>query len=364
MSRINSYKWIKLLTGHPGIWITGMSPENSNKSSAPKSILIMDPLRLGSVYGPAQLAEISKISDLVCPPTTTEAVLANPEVLKEVEILFGGWNMPALDKEFLQMAPKIRSVFYSAGTVKPYVSDALWERGIVLTNAHKANAVPVAEFCVASILFSLKLGWYHLRQLNKEKCWSRKTTEIPGCYDATVGLISLGAIGFKTLELLRPYNIKPLIFSTSMTQSKADEWNAEVVSLDDTFERSDVVSLHTPLLPSTRGMIRGEHFRKMRPNATFINTARGAVVNQQEMIEVMRERPDLTALLDVLDPEPPEPGADIFSVDNIHITPHIAGSLGRECRRLGQTAIDECKRFIAGEELLYQVHESDLASMA
>ena len=192
----------------------------------------------------------------------------------------------------------------------------------------------------------------------------RKTPEIPGCYDATVGLISLGAIGFKTLELLRPFKIKPLIYSTSMSQARADEWGAELVGLDEIFERSDVVSLHTPLLPSTEGMIRGEHFRKMRPQATFINTARGAVVNQKEMIEAMRERPDLTALLDVLDPEPPGPGAEIFDVANIHITPHIAGSLGRECLRLGQTAIDECKRFIAGEDLLYQVHQSDLARMA
>jgi len=111
-------------------------------------------------------------------------------------------------------------------------------------------------------------------------------------------------------------------------------------------------------------MIRGEHFRKMRPGATFINTARGAVVRQDELIEVMRERPDLTALLDVVDPEPPEDGADLFRVNNIHLTPHIAGSLGRECRRLGQTAIDECRRFLAGQDLWYEVVESDLVSMA
>lgn len=333
-------------------------------SGLPKSIIIMDPMRLNSVYGPGQLSQISQISELVCSPTSKEEVYSNPDPMSEVEYLFGGWDMPKLDEAFLRMAPKLRGVFYSAGTVKPYVSDALWERDIVLTNAHQANAVPVAEYCVATILFSLKLGWYHLRQMYKEKAWMRKTAEIPGCYDATVGLISLGAIGFKTLELLRPYNIKPLIYSTSMTQARADEWDAEVVSLDEIFERSDVVSLHTPLLPSTMGMIKGEHFRMMKQNATFINTARGAVVNQKEMIGVMRERPDLTAVLDVLDPEPPQAGDEIFEVENIHITPHVAGSLGRECRRLGQTAIDECKRFIAGEELLYQVKETDLASMA
>ena len=333
-------------------------------SGLSKSIIVMDPMRLSSVYGPEQVSEISQISELVCPPVSAEAVLASPEILKGVEYLFGGWNMPVLDRTFLQFAPRLRGVFYSAGTVKPYLTDAFWKRNIVLTNAHQANAVPVAEYCVAAILFSLKLGWFHLRNMHKEKRWIRKTTEIPGCYDATVGLISLGAIGFKTLELLRPYNIKPLIYSTSVTQARADEWDADVVSLDEIFERCDVISLHTPLLPSTKGMIKGEHFRRMKKNATFINTARGAVVNQEEMIEVMRERPDLTALIDVLDPEPPEPGDEIFNVENIHITPHIAGSLGRECRRLGQTAIDECQRFIAGEVLLYQVFESDLARMA
>lgn len=333
-------------------------------SSRPKSVIIMDPERLNRVYGPEQLKAIEKITELVAPPMSSEEALAHPEILKDVEILFGGWNMPVLDAAFLGMAPQLRGVFFSAGTVKPYVSDALWERGIVLTNAHKANAVPVAEYCVAAIIFSLKLGWHHIRDLHQSKRWERSSGDIPGCYDATVGLISLGAIGFKTLELLRPFNIKPLIYSTSMRQAQADEWGAELVELDELFARSDVVSLHTPLLPSTEGMIRGEHFRKMRPHATFINTARGAVVNQQEMIEVMRERPDLTALLDVVDPEPPADGDPIFDVQNIHLTPHIAGSLGRECRRLGQTAVDECRRFLAGEDLLYEVHERDLARMA
>lgn len=333
-------------------------------SDLPKSIVIMNTDRLDSVYGPEQLAQISEISQLVSAPMTAAEVAQNPEIMKDVEIIFGGWGMSALTKEFLDSAPKLRGAFYSAGTVKPYVSDALWERKVVITNAHQANAVPVAEFCAASIILSLKLGWRYIRKIRDNQKWARETAAIPGCYDATVGLISLGAIGFKTLELLKPFKIKPLIYSTSMKQADADEWGAELVGLDDIFERSDVVSLHTPLLDSTRGMIRGEHFRKMQRNATFINTARGGVVNQAEMIEAMRERPDLTALLDVVEPEPPVDGDEIFSVDNIHLTPHIAGSLGRECRRLGQTAIDECKRFLAGEDLLYEVVEADLARMA
>lgn len=320
--------------------------------------------RMTDVYGSHEMEQICAMTELLFPPGPLPDKGIRDGQLHEVEILFGGWGMPSLSEELLTKMPKLRAVFYSAGSVKSYVTDAFWKRNIVITNAHRANAVPVAEYCLAAILFSLKLGWRWIHQSHEEKVWRLDMSAIPGVYDATVGLISLGAIGYKTLELLKPYEIKPLIYSTSMTQERAAKYGAEVVGLDELFERSDVVSLHTPLLPSTRGMIRGDHFRKMRPHATFINTARGAVVQQNELIEAMRERSDLTALIDVVDPEPPEDGAEIFKVPNIHVTPHIAGSLGRECRRLGQTAIDECKRFLAGEPILHQVHQSDLDGMA
>lgn len=324
----------------------------------------MNPGRLSEVYGPKELEQIMEISELISPPASKGDTLTLPDQLESVELLFGGWGMPQLTQSFLEKVPNLRGVFYSAGTVKPYVTEAFWARRIPITNAHKANAVPVAEYCLAAILFSLKLGWHRIRQCREQQIWKQNRSEIPGCYDATVGLISLGAIGYKTLELLKPFDIKPLVYSTSMSQEKANEYGAQLVELDELFARCDVVSLHTPLLPSTKGMIRGEHFRKMRPNATFINTARGAVVRQNELIEVMRERPDLMALLDVVDPEPPEEGSPIFSVENIHVTTHIAGSLGRECHRLGQTAIDECKRYLAGEDLWYEVIERDLNGMA
>lgn len=327
-----------------------------------KSYILMNPERVPEVYGPRQIQQISEITELI--PPSGDKVATLPGRAEEIEVLFGGWGMPPMSASLLEKLPNLKALFYAAGTVKPYVTPEFWSREIIITNAHRANAVPVAEYCFAAILFSLKLAWHRIRQSREKQVWKQDRTVIPGCYEATVGLISLGAIGYKTLELLEPFEIKPLIYSTSMTPERAARWGGEVVGLDELFARSDVVSLHTPLLPSTKGMIRASHFRQMRPHATFINTARGAVVNQAEMIEVMRERSDLTALIDVVDPEPPEAGAEIFGVDNIHVTPHIAGSLGRECRRLGQTAVDECKRFLAGDDLLHRVVESDLAGMA
>src|SRR5690606_8819626 len=115
--------------------------------------------------------------------------------------------------------------------------------------------------------------------------------------------------------------------------------------------RSDVVSLHSPWLPETVGMITGDHFRQMKPYASFINTARGAIIREAEMIAVLQDRPDLTALLDVTYPEPPAPGSPLYTLPNVVLTPHIAGSMDMECRRMGRYMVDELQRFLHDEPL-------------
>ena len=136
------------------------------------------------------------------------------------------------------------------------------------------------------------------------------------------------------------------------------------MSLEELFCTCDVVSLHTPNLPQTRGMITGGLLRSMKPGATFVNTARGAVVREAEMVEVLRERPDLWALLDVTDPEPPVEGSPLYSLPNVLLTPHIAGSLGPECRRMGRYMVDELRRYLAGEKLRWQVTKESVERMA
>ncbi len=323
----------------------------------------MDPNRLPDLYGSQQLAEISEYTNLLSPPLSAAEVEKDLSILKDVEIIFGGWGMLLLDAEVLRWAPRLAAVFYGAGTVKSFVTDELWARGIIVTNAQRANAIPVAEYCVASILFSLKQGFRHMRRSAQLRTW-RRDSNLPGAYESTVGLVSLGVIGRLTLARLQQHDLKVLVCTVGMSPEEALALGVELVTLEELFRRSDVVSLHTPELPETRGMIRGEHFRSMPRNATLINTARGAVVNQPEMVEALRERPDLSAVLDVLDPEPPSDDAEIFGLPNVYITPHIAGSLGRECRRLGQAAIDECKRYLEGLPLKHKVVAADLPNMA
>jgi len=134
--------------------------------------------------------------------------------------------------------------------------------------------------------------------------------------------------------------------------------------LDEIFQRADVVSLHTPWLPETVGMITGAHLAAMQPGATFINTARGAVVREQEMIEVLQQRPDLLAVLDVTHPEPPVTGSPFYTLPNVILTPHIAGSMDNECRRMGRIVVEELQRYLKGEPLRWSISRQQAAIMA
>jgi len=138
----------------------------------------------------------------------------------------------------------------------------------------------------------------------------------------------------------------------------------ELVTLDAIFRRSDVVSLHSPWLPETEGMLTGAHFASMKERATFINTARGAIVREEEMIAVLQARPDLWAILDVTYPEPPAPDSPLYTLPNVVLTPHIAGVLDDECQRMGQTMVEELRRFLAGEPMEYEITQAQAKLLA
>jgi len=119
------------------------------------------------------------------------------------------------------------------------------------------------------------------------------------------------------------------------------------------------VYCHLPLYAGTEALIDGALLRRMKRDATFINTARGAVVNEPELIEVLQERPDLQAVLDTIVEEPPLPGHALLALPNAFVTPHIAGSMCFECRRMGLMMVDELRRYHAGEPLLGEVREDN-----
>ncbi len=316
------------------------------------------------IYGEPERIDISRLVDICGPTQTAETIAVNPDVLNEVDVILSGWGCARMDEEFLRHAPRLKIVLYGAGSVKGFVTDAFWERGICLVGGWAANAVPVAEYVLSQILFCLKHGWQFALRIRDEgmypQCWN-----VPGAYDSTVGIISLGQTGRKTAELLRPFDLEVLAYDPFVSPKDAAGLKLTMRSLEEIFERSDVVSLHTPNLPETQGMIRGEHFEAMKPGATFINSGRGAVVREDEMIEVLSRRPeDLFAVLDVTHPEPPAVGSPLYTLPNVVLTPHMAGAMSSECRRNGRYMVEELERFLDDRPLRYEIKREHVARLA
>jgi phosphoglycerate dehydrogenase-like enzyme len=328
-----------------------------------KALYILNPDSGEKIYGPDERRDIEALVEVYAPPQTPAAIRENPALLKSLNILFSGWGGPKIDAEFLAAAPALEAVFYGAGSVRGIVSEAFWERNIVLTSSWGANGIPVAEYALAQILFSLKLGWRHVFDIRREGRYPPRYP-VPGAYGSTVAVISLGMIGRRVCELLRPFALTRIACDPFVAPEQAAALGVRLVSLEEAFRTADVVTLHTPWLKETEGMITGELLRSMKRDATFINTARGAVVDEPALIRVLGERPDLTAVLDVTHPEPPPAGSPLYTLPNAVLTPHIAGSMDGECRRMGRFAVEECRRYLAGEPLRWRVTREQAAIMA
>lgn len=313
------------------------------------ALIIADADTRDAVFEDSVLTRLEAHLAFVAPPQSAETHAALGGRLEEVEVIVSSWGMPRMDEAFLQHYPSLRIVFHAAGSVRSFVTDASWARGVRVATAVGVNAQAVADFTCAQIHLSLKRAFHFMSSARRRK--RRDREGVTGAHGRTVGLLGLGHIGRIVAERLRPIEPNLLVCDPFVTPAAAAALGVEIVSLEDVFARADVVSCHLPLLPDTRRIIQGRHFRLMKPGATFINTARGGVVADDEMIAALQERPDLQALLDVTDPEPPTPGSLLYELPNIALTPHIAGCQGSERALLGHRAAEDVARYARGEEI-------------
>ena len=332
-------------------------------SDRPKGQFVLPTANCSKLFGLGAAEAVAELVDLVEPCQEPETVIAQCPALAEVELLFTGWGAPKLDETFLAAAPKLKVVFYGGGSIRGMVTEASWARGVRVCSAWRANAIPVAEYALAQIILALKLTWHYVRVLRRERSWEH-SLPIPGAFGSTVGIISLGEIGRGVCERLRALDVKVIAYDPFVSAAEAESLGVELVSLEDVFTRADVVSLHAPNLPETKGLIAGAHLASMKPDASFINTARGAIVRESEMIQVLQDRPDLMAVLDVTVPEPPVADSPLWEMDNVVLAPHIAGSMGNECARMGWLMVEELKRYLAGEPFQHGITAEQAKTLA
>ncbi|GAA1586034.1 MULTISPECIES: hydroxyacid dehydrogenase [Kribbella] len=284
--------------------------------------------------------------------------------LASADFLITGWGCPPITADVLDLAPRLQAVLHTAGSVKALLSPAFWERGLAITSAAAANAVPVAEYTVAAILFAGKnvFGLRDRYHSTRHFTLAEVQTGV-GNYGRTVGLIGASRIGRRVIELLRPFDLEVCLFDPYVDAAGAAELGVRLVDLDTLLRTSDVVSVHAPANPRTDRLVGAEQLALMRDGATLINTARGSLVDTDALIGHLQAG-RLYAVLDVTEPEPLPTGSALWELPNTFLTPHIAGSHGNELARMGDCIIDELERFLSGRPFAHAIAASDLDRVA
>jgi phosphoglycerate dehydrogenase-like enzyme len=326
----------------------------------PSAALLMFPGLEALVLSVDARGRLESVVDLVAPVPFATAT----EVPTDVEVLLTGWGCPMLGDEALTALPELQLIAHAAGTVRPVATDSVWDRGIVVTSAASANAIPVAEFTFAVVVMITK-DVFAIRDRHRE---TRGRTAVVdqnrmGSRSSRIGLVGASTIGRLVIERLRSLDVNVVVADPYLSGTEAAALGVEPVDLDELLATSDVVSLHAPLLESTRHMVGADQLAAMRDGAWLVNTARGGLVDTDALTtELVSGR--LHAFLDTTDPEPLPADSPLYDLSNVVLTPHIAGSMGTEVARMGDLAVTEVERFVAGEPPLHPVVRSDLDHIA
>ncbi len=262
--------------------------------------------------------------------------------------LVTGWGSPRVTEEILAMAPQLRIICHSAGSVRPYVCDQVFERGVCVTNAASAIAVSVAETTIGLMIASLR----HLCEYN-EHLWKGGTGKFdPGptheLTGKTVGIVGMGEVGRRVIALLKAFSCRILVFDPYKSAQEVENAGGLSASLQDVFARSDIVSLHAPDIPSNTHMISKSLLGLLRDHALFVNTARGRLVDEEALIEEVRSG-RIHCALDVFEGQASEVAKTLSGVRNAILTPRIAGRSVEARRRQGDVVVEDLELFFGGK---------------
>jgi phosphoglycerate dehydrogenase-like enzyme len=341
---------------------------DQDRVAKPRVVLAMSQATYSDLMRPALAARLCAAADVNLnvviqdfgQPAAQEAAVA-------AEILLTGWGSPPIDSAALDLMPKLQAVIHAAGTVKPFISAEVYARGIQVAAAVEANAVPVAEFTFAAIVFAAKrVSRFAQEYQQRRDLGARQAaglTARAGANGIVVGVVGASRVGRRVLRLLPNLDVTVLVSDPYLADADATAMGATKVGLDELVRRSDIVTLHAPALPETAKMMGRDQLAAMRDGAVLINTARGMLVDTDALTaELVGGRID--AVLDVTDPEPLPPDSPLYELPNVQLTPHIAGAIGNEVPRLLEQAITEIERLAAGLPLAHPVLADDLGRIA
>jgi len=329
-------------------------------------LILMPESHRRSIFSPQAWEELHELGDVVVAASADDH--ADPSVraaLGVAEVVVTGTGTALLTEADLDAAPRLRLLVHAAGSLRPVIGEYGYERGLVLAAHAGENAVPVAEYTVAMMLLELK-GVRRAEQLYRRR---RGAIDVDGLLEQAgnhrrrIGIVSASRIGRRVIELLRCTDHTIQLYDPLLQPAEASALGAIPVDLDALMATSDLVSIHAPLLPATHHLIDRRRLGLLKDGAILVNTARGAIVDQQALVdELVSGR--IRAVVDVTEPEVPEPESPLWDLENLVLTPHVAGSRGLELRRIGEAVVGDIAAHRAGVPLASAVPRERYAANA
>lgn len=274
--------------------------------------------------------------------------------LQDSDATLTGWGSPVFTRDMLESAEHLKIMVHAAGSVKGLcdeetVQEVLEPRGITLFSGNEAIALNVAESTLGLMIMATHRWLAHIDYYGEHK---QRSVTIPftGQFllDATVGLISASKVARHVIDMLKPFGCRVLIYDPFLSEADADELGVHKAELNDLFERSDIVSIHAPSLPSTNNLVGEEQLEKLRDGAVLINTARGTIIDHEALLSQCKQG-RFTAVLDVTTPEPLPADSEFWTLPNVVLTPHIAGAGSAGYYRVGNMALQALRDCFAGQ---------------
>lgn len=277
-------------------------------------------------------------------------------------ILLTGWGSGPIPADLI--TPELRAVFHLGGSVRGIFPQETLPADLIVVSARNANAVPVAEYALACIILAAKRAAQFADRLRRgTDYWSGALRANAGLFGARIGIVGLSATARHLLQLLRSFDVDVAVADPTRPDHEIRVTGARPLPLDALVEWCDILSLHAPSLPTTRGMIDAHRLATLRDGASVINTARGDLIDTAALTAQCAAG-RLTAYLDVTDPEPLTPDSPLPGLEHAFVTPHIAGAMGSDVHRMTTFVLNELRTVIETGASAHDLGHTDPSLLA
>lgn len=305
-----------------------------------------------------KLAALGEVTLNPSPENYPEAELR--ALLAEADAVVTGWGCPRVSGTLLGEHPP-RILAHTGGTVAPYVDASTYQKGVKVVSANELYAKSVAEGTIAYMLAGLRQipYWNNLVKAGK---WRSDEAHNRGLLGKRVGLTAFGAIPRHLLPLLKAFDTEVLVCSGHLSGQDCEKLGVQKATLEEIFSTCDIISVHNALTEKTHHLIGARHFSMIRDGAVLVNTARGAVLDEEALCKALQGG-RFTAVLDVFETEPLRPDSPLRGLDNAILIPHMGGPTADLYEACGAAVIEEIRRIRDGEPLCYEIPASAVQFM-